>query len=138
MWKAQYKMTTDVAPERLYRAISDVNHWSKWDSGLEYTHLAGDLKPGAAFTLKPKGGPRVQMSIDEVRPYMFVDTAHLLGAKMRTTHEYVAAGDQTTVHFGIEVSGPLGFFWRKVIGEKQIKEAPSQLAAFVAYARTTP
>jgi len=38
----------------------------------------------------------------------------------------------------IEVSGPLGFFWRKVIGEKQIKEAPSQLTAFVAYARTTP
>jgi len=57
---------------------------------------------------------------------------------MRTTHEYVAAGGHTTVRFGIELSGPLGFFWRKVIGEKQIKEAPSQLAAFVAYARTTP
>jgi hypothetical protein len=77
------------------------------------------------------------MSIDEVRPYMLVDTAHLLGAKMRTTHEYVAGGGQTTVHFGIEVSGPLGFFWRKVVAEKQIKEAPAQLAAFVAYARAS-
>lgn len=138
MWKAHYQMITDVSPERLYRAISDVNNWSKWDTGLEDTQLAGDAKPGSTFTLRPKGGPRVRMSIDEARPYLFVDTAHLLGARMRTTHEYVAAGGQTTVTFGVEVSGPLGFFWRKVVAEKQIKEAPVQLAAFVAYARTTP
>ncbi len=55
---------------------------------------------------------------------------------MRTRHEYTAAGGETTVRFGIEVSGPLGFFWRKVVGENQIKDAPAQLAAFVAYART--
>jgi hypothetical protein len=138
MWKAQYRVTTDVAPERLYRVICDVNNWSKWDTGLEYTHLTGDLKPGAVFALKPKGGPRVQMSIDEVRPYLLVDTAHLLGAKMRTTHEYVALEGETTIRFGIEVSGLLGFFWWKMVGEKQIKEAPVQLAAFVAYARTAP
>jgi len=137
MWKAEYQMRTDVAPARLYRAITDVNNWNKWDSGLEYTRLEGDVTPGAWFVLKPKGGPRVQMSIDDVRPHVLVDTAHLLGAKMRTTHEYVAEGGQSTVHFRVEVSGPLGFFWRKVVGEKQIKEAPSQLAAFVAYARSS-
>ncbi len=138
MWKAQYEMTTDVTPAALYRAITDVNNWSKWDSGLEYTRLEGDVKPGAAFVLKPKGGPKVQMTIDEVRPYVLVDTAHLLGAKMRTTHEYVAAGGQTTIRFAIEVSGPLGFLWRKVVGENQIREARAQLTAFVAHARTSP
>ncbi len=138
MWKAQYEMTTDVAPTALYSAITDVNNWSKWDAGLEYTRLEGDVKPGTAFVLKPKGGPKVQMTIDEVRPYVLVDTAHLLGAKMRTTHEYVAAGGQTTIRFAIEVSGPLGFLWRKVVGETQIKEAPTQLTAFAAYARTRP
>src|SRR5262249_30803768 len=137
MWKAVYQMTTDITPARLYGAIADVNSWSKWDTGLEYTRLDGEVKPGAAFVLKPKGGPRVQMSIDEMRPYMLVDTAHLLGAKMRTTHEYVSAGGMTTIRFEIEVSGPLGFFWRKVVGEQQIKDAPAQLAAFVAYARTS-
>jgi len=137
MWKAQVRMTTDVPPARLYRAIADVNNWNQWDSGLEYTRLEGDARPGARFVLKPKGGPQVKMSIDDVRPHILVDTAHLLGAKMRTTHEYVASGGQTTVRVGIEVSGPLGFLWRKVVGEKQIKEAPAQLAAFVAYARQT-
>ncbi|HVH66402.1 MAG TPA: SRPBCC family protein [Gemmatimonadales bacterium] len=137
MWKAQYEMTTDVSPSALYRAIADINHWREWDTGLEYTRLEGAVKPGAVSVLKPKGGPRVRMSIDEVRPHILVDTAHLLGAKMRTTHKYVAVGGQTTVHFGIEVSVPLGFLWRKVVGEKQIEEAPAQLAAFVAYARTS-
>ena len=135
MWKAQYEMTTDVAPAALYGAIADVNNWSKWDTGLEYTRLEGDVKPGAAFVLKPKGGPKVQMTIDEMRPHVLVDTAHLLGAKMRTTHEYVATGEHTTIRFAIEVSGPLGFFWRKIVGENQIKGAPAQLTAFVAYAR---
>jgi hypothetical protein len=35
------------------------------------------------------------------------------------------------------VWGPLGLLWRKVLGETQIKEAPAQLAAFVAYARAS-
>jgi hypothetical protein len=64
-----------------------------------------------------------------------VDTAHLLGAKMRTTHEYLPQGGQTRIRLGIEVWGPLGFLWRKVVGEKQIKEAPAQVAAFIEYAR---
>ncbi len=136
MWKAQYEMTTDVAPTALYRAITDVNNWTKWDAGLEYTRLEGDAKAGAAFVLKPKGAPKVKMTIDELRPYVLVDTAYLLGAKMRTTHEYVGAGGQTTIRFAIEVSGPLGFLWRKVVGENQIREAPAQLNAFVAYARS--
>ena len=136
MWKAEYVMTTDVTPAALYRAITDINNWSEWDTGLEYTRLDGDVKPGAAFLLKPWGGPKVRLTLDEVRPHVLVDTAHLLGAKMRTRHEYTAARGETTVRFGIEVSGPLGFFWRKVVGENQIKDAPAQFAAFVGYART--
>src|SRR5438477_4683744 len=108
MWRAQYEMLTDVPAQALYNAIVNVNSWSKWDVGLEYTRLEGAAKPGVGFVLKPKGGPKVRMSIDDVRPYRLVDTAHLLGAKLRTTHEYVPTGSQTTIRFGLEVWGPLG------------------------------
>jgi hypothetical protein len=37
------------------------------------------------------------MSIDELRPHLLVDTAHLFGAKMRTTHEYTQESGQTTI-----------------------------------------
>ncbi|HEY2896090.1 MAG TPA: hypothetical protein VGJ12_03050 [Gemmatimonadaceae bacterium] len=128
-------MLTDVPPQTLHRVITDVNSWSRWDAGLEYTRMDGAVRPGATFILKPKGGPKVSMSIDDAAAHRLVDTAHLLGAKLRTTHEYIPTGSQTLVRFGIELWGPLALLWRKLLGESQIKEAPAQLAAFIAYAR---
>ncbi len=136
MWQGHYETTTDVSTEKLFRAITDINNWSRWDDGLEFTKLEGGATPGACFTLKPKGGPKVKMTIDEIQPYRLVDTAHLFLAKMRTSHEYVQSGNQTTIRFTVEVWGLLGFFWRKVVGENQIKEAATQTAALVSYART--
>ncbi|MBK8188794.1 MAG: SRPBCC family protein [Cellvibrio sp.] len=135
MWKGQYKTTTDVPAEKLFRVISDVNNWNKWDDGLEFTKIEGVAKSGASFVLKPKGGPNVKMTIDEIEPYRLVDTAHLFLAKMRTSHEYVQSGDLTTIQFSVEVWGALGFFWRKVVAENQVKEAATQTAALVSYAR---
>ena len=135
MWQGQYETTTDVPAEKLFHAITDINNWNKWDDGLELTKLEGVAKKGATFILKPKGGPNVKMTIDEIQPYRLVDTAHLFLAKMRTSHEYVQSGNQTTIRFIVEVWGPLGFFWRKVVGENQIREAAIQTAALVNYAR---
>jgi hypothetical protein len=92
------------------------------------------MRPSATFLLKPKDGPEVKMSVEDAAQYRLVDTAHLIGAKLRTTHEYVPTGTGTTIHFGIE-RGPIGFLWRRILGEPRIEEAPTQLAAFVAYAR---
>ena len=87
MWQGQYETTTDVPAETLFRVIADINNWNKWDDGLEFTKLEGIAQAGAPFTLKPKGGPNVKMTIDEIKPYRLVDTAHLFLAKMRTSHE---------------------------------------------------
>jgi hypothetical protein len=135
MWQGKYETTTDVAAEKLFESISDINNWNKWDSGLEFTRLEGAVVQGANFLLKPKGGPIVQMTIDEVRPYRLVDTAHLFLSKMRTSHEYLQNGNQTTIRLTIEIWGPLSFFWRKVVAENQIKEASAQTAALIDYTR---
>ena len=135
MWQDKYETTTDVPAEKLFRAITDINNWSKWDDGLESTKLEGVARVGAAFTLKPKGGPNVKLTIDEIRPYCLVDTAHLFLAKMRTSHEYVQNGDRTAICFQVEVWGLMGFFWRKVAGENQIKGATAQTQALINYAR---
>lgn len=135
MWQGQYETITDVPAETLFRVITDINNWSKWDDGLEFTKLEGVAKQGAPFILKPKGGPNVKMTIDEIKPYRLVDTAHLFGAKMRTSHEYVQSDNQTNIRFSVEVWGPLGFFWRKIVGENQIKGAAAQTAALISHAR---
>jgi len=115
--------------------ITDINNWNKWDEGLELTKLEGAVREGAPFILKPKGGPNAKMTIDEIKPFRLVDTAHLLLAKMRNSHEYVPSGGKTTIRFTVEVWGLIGFFWRKVVAENQAKEAATQTAALINYAR---
>jgi Polyketide cyclase / dehydrase and lipid transport len=136
MWTATYETTTDVSAQKLYDAILDINHWSAWDDGLEFARIETQPEAGAPFTLKPKGGPLVKLTVDNAQPHRLIDTAHLFGGKMRTSHEYLRRGGQTLIRFKIEVWGPLGFFWRKIVGETQIKEAPAQMAAFINYARS--
>jgi hypothetical protein len=84
MWQAQYETTTDVPAEKLFCAITDINNGNKWDDGLEFTELEGAVIQGASFVLKPKGGPNMRMTIDEIRPYLLVDTAPLFLAKKQT------------------------------------------------------
>ena len=113
MWKALYETTTDVPPEVLFRAISNINAWPEWDRGLEFARIEGPAEEGSRFVLKPKGGPNVKMSIEQLHfPSRMVDVAHLPLAKLRTSHEFLQVGNQTTVRFSIQLSGPLGLFWR--------------------------
>lgn len=137
MWRSHYETTTDVPAETLYRVISDIENWSRWDDELEFVRMEGDVRPGARFVLKPKGGPNVSMSIESVLPpSRLVDIAYLPGAKLRTIHEFLPAGNQTTVRFTLEIWGILGFLWRKAVGEKQIAGAAAQIEALARYARS--
>jgi hypothetical protein len=136
MWQANFKTTTDVSAEKLYRAITDFNGWNRWDDGIEYTKLISEAKTGGEFILKPKGGPAVKITIEKMWPFEVIDVAHLPLAKMRTVHKYERIGDTTHISMKIEIWGVLGFLWRKIIGENQIKDAECQAAAFVEYART--
>lgn len=136
MWQGQFNTsTTDVSAGQLYRMIAQIQRWPEWDSGLEATRISGPAETGAAFTLTPKGGPTVKMTIDDMRPFRLVDTAHLFGAKMTTVHEYRDVDGVTHIHMAVSVRGPLSFFWRKIVAENQIKDAPAQTQAFIASAR---
>lgn len=135
MWQGNYQTTCDVLAEDLYRVICDIANWPAWDEGLIYTQVKGVPVAGMGFVLKPKGGPDVKMRIDEMQPYRLVDTAFLLGAQMRTIHEYIPCGSQTLIRMRVEVRGLMSFFWRKIVAEDQIKQAPQQIQAFIRYAQ---
>jgi hypothetical protein len=136
MWQKQYETKTDVPAEKLFGAIADVNSWNKWDKELEFTKLDEAAGEGTDFLLKPKGGPKVKMTVEEFVPHTrFADISHLPLGKMRTIHEFISSGDGTTIKITIQVWGLLGFFWRRIIAEKQIKGAPAQTVNFINYAR---
>lgn len=60
MWQGQYETTTDVPAETLFRVITDINNWNKWDDGLEFTKLEGVAKEGVPFHAQTQRRPERQ------------------------------------------------------------------------------
>lgn len=134
-----FETKTHVPAAKLFRAITDIARWPRWDSELESTEHDGNMRQGARFMLKPKDGPKVTMEIVEaIAPVRFVDIAHLPLAKMRTSHCFVESDAGTSVAVTIEVWGLLGFLWDRVVARKQAADAAEQTRRFIAYAETQP
>ena len=135
MRRYSYETNTAVSADKLFRAKTDICHWPEWDSELEATALDAPLAAGSPFMLKPKGGPKVSMRIEEVdAPRRFVDIALLPLAKMRTSTEFLPSGSGTRIRVVIEVFGPLAFFWDRVVARKLAADCEQQTQAFIAAA----
>ncbi len=127
MWQQQFSTTTTIPKEKIWKVISDIENWHKWDDEIEYTKLNGEAKAGTNFVLKPKGAPKVTLTIEEFSPSSrFVDLTHFPLAKMRTIHELAETSSGTNINVTIQVYGLLGFLWRKIVAEKQVKGLPEQ------------
>src|SRR5260370_24526206 len=88
MRRYSYETETAVSADKLFRAKTDISHWPDWDSELETTSIDAPLRAGSPFMLKPKGGPKVAMRIEEVEePRRVVDLAFLPFAKIRTSSQ---------------------------------------------------
>ena len=130
-----YTTRTHVPADRLYRAVANISRWPEWAGDIEWTAHDGRLEPGSPFTLKPKGGPKVQLEVVEARPAsVFTDLARLPLATMRTSHAFAEDAAGTTMTVEISISGPLGFLWDRIIARKQAADAAEQTKRLVAFA----
>jgi hypothetical protein len=122
-------------PSQLYRALVDIDRWPEWGGDLEWARIDSPVEPGAAFRLKPKGGPVVSMQVEAAEaPHRFVDVAHLPLARMRTVHEFASVGHETLITIVIEVFGPLGFLWDRLVARKQAADTAAQTQRLIAFA----
>ena len=55
MRRYSYETVTDLPPEQLFRAFTDVQSWPQWDDGIEAIILKGPANEGAEFALVPRG-----------------------------------------------------------------------------------
>jgi len=139
MRRYTYETDTAVSAETLFRAKTDILSWPQWDGELEATAFDAPLAVGSPFMLKPKGGPKVAMQIEHVEaPRRFVDLAFLPLAKMRTSTEFLPSADGTRVRVVIEVFGPLGFFWDRILARKLAADCDHQTRQFIAAAERRP
>ena len=126
---------TDLSLNVLWNAKRDLTRWPEYDDGLESVEHDGVLEVGRGFALTPRGGPRVRMTIAIVdAPTRFADVAHLPLAKMRTTTEFLAEPAGTRVRVRIQVTGPLAWWWDRVLARKLAAESAGQTEAFIRHA----
>lgn len=137
MWHAHFeKRYTDITASAIWSAWADVNQWTRWDDGLESVRLTAPFATGSHFTLKPKGGPTVDIEIlQAVAEQRFTDLCRFPLARLYDEHELEATADGVIVRNRIRVEGPLGWLWGRLVAADMAKGLPAQTDALVAYAR---
>lgn len=139
MRRHHHTTTVEASPEELYRALTDLRNWPMWDEEIERIDHDGSVPTkGTRFVLKPKGGPKTTLLVEQaVKGSRFADVSLLPLGRMRTVHDLVKVGEERTeIRLTIETSGVLGFLWDRLIAKKQARGAEQQAIALAAFART--
>jgi hypothetical protein len=121
-----------AAPAYFFRRWADMATWPEWNSDTEWARLDGPFATGSTGVLKPKGGPKVKFVIGSVTDREFVDVSLLIGAKLTFAHAVTVDAAGTTVVVTVSMSGPMAWFWRRVLGTGLRTSVQPDLDALVA------
>lgn len=66
--KAKESIQIDAAPEKVWKILSDINNWDKWNSDIKYAKLNGELKAGTTFNWN-NGGNKIKSTLHTVTPF---------------------------------------------------------------------
>ena len=132
------KLTREVSQQSMWNLMTDVNNWNKWDEGIEDSMLSGNFVTGNSFTLKPKGGPKLSILLEEVEPsYYYRDLTRFPLAKMRDEHWFEQTVDGLKITVRLTISGLLSRLWYQLVMKGMVKglehEIENQIKVAKAY-----
>ncbi len=132
---AQAHVVTTASPDQIFARWADMATWPEWNSDTEWVRLDGPFATGSTGTLKPKGGPKVPFVIASVVPGReFVDVSKLFGARLTFAHTVERTDAGCDVAVTISMSGPMAWFWTKVLGKGLRDSVQGDLTALAAAA----
>jgi hypothetical protein len=115
--------------------IADVNNWINIDHNIDKLIINEKPKQGVKF--KPKGAPTLDFIIDTfVPPTNYADLCKMPGAKMKTLHTFEKRpNNQTAIIIDITITGPMNWFWGRIVGKKHASGLPRQTELFIKAAK---
>jgi hypothetical protein len=136
MWvKTHSIIVSDVERHKIWEIWSDINNRPQWDLDTEWAELKGPFEKGAVFRFKPKGGPKLSMTITECIPNeCFTDCFKIPFARLYGSHKMESTSEGLKIITSIKVVGLLGWFLQKIVGEKVAAEVPEQTAMLIKIA----
>ena len=128
----KHTIETTASPAAIWQIWQDVNNWNTWDSGVKFSTINGPFKTGTTGTLKPKGGPLVQIKLTHVRPKkMFISESKLPLTRIIVSHSITKSGGKTFVTHHIEMKGLLSFVFAFLIGRNMKKHLPLEMMTMI-------
>jgi hypothetical protein len=139
MWQANYEQIfPGLTKEAVWSAWVNVNGWSRWDDDIDFAQIAGPFQEGSEFVLKPKGGPKITIRLASVVPLKsFTDVTRFPLAQMYDVHEMTDTPSGLRIRSTIQVEGPLGWLWRRIVAQGVAAGVPKQMEALARFARAS-
>lgn len=136
MWIQTHKtVSKNVTAKQIWTIWSDINARHLWDLDTEWARLDEPFQEGSVFQFKPKGGPKLSMTITECTPLVsFTDCFKAPLCKLYGIHSMKETKDGLEITTSIKITGVLGFLLRKIIGEKVAGEVPAQTQELIKLA----
>lgn len=136
MWIQTHKtVAKNVTKAEIWAIWSDINARHLWDLDTEWAKLNGPFRVGAVFQFKPKGGPKLSMTITECTPLVsFTDCFKGPLCRLYGMHSMRETECGLEITTAIKIVGVLGFLLRKIIGEKVAAEVPAQTQELIKLA----
>ena len=125
--------------DHVFALYSDVSSWPSWDKDVLAVSLPQGLVLGSTGWLKPRGGPKVKLSVTEVtRGVSFSTASDLPLCKMTVLHSISQGQQGVNVIHQAQFTGLLAFFFAFVIGRPFMKNLPDALHSLKALAEGSP
>ena len=121
--KFSHTLGTSASPEKIWAIWTDVEHWSRWDTELQYAYINGPFELGAIGKLTPKRGRISTFRISQFNAGNSYTFMLRLPFCSLNVHRYLVSREGIT-YFTHEVSfrGLLAFIFGLLLG-RQFKAA---------------
>ena len=108
-WERTAVVQADVPAARVWAVLLDGRRWARWNPGIEWMLVEGELAPGSVVTTKPKGAPQTALRIEAVEPPHRLALLLSIGplAALRLRWELSERDGATEIAQTVATSGPL-------------------------------
>lgn len=132
MWQFSHALTTSKTPEQIWQRYASPETWHTWDHETEWAKLNGPFAAGSTISFKAKGGPQISTFIATCEPNQRVtDVTKFFLATLVFDHVLEPTAEGTRVTHTVTISGPLTFFWKRVVGYNIAAGLPTSMQNLV-------
>lgn len=94
---AQHQIIIHASRETIWQILTDINHWTVWNSNISEATLQGLLKPNSTFRWKV-GGTVIRSTLQEIEPLHRMSwTGKVIGTRAIHTWMLESQGDSVLV-----------------------------------------